>query len=62
VSKRRRDFRGAAAGAERPADVQPRRGELWHRARTDSSEKSGVLDKVDTVILQYCNNDMRENL
>ena len=25
-------------------------------------EKSGVLDKVDTVILQYCNNDLNENL
>jgi hypothetical protein len=24
-------------------------------------EKSGVLDKVDTVILQYCNNDRSEN-
>lgn len=25
-------------------------------------EKSGVLDKVDTIILQYCNNDKSENL
>lgn len=25
-------------------------------------EKSGVLDKVDTVIIQYCNNDKSENL
>lgn len=25
-------------------------------------EKSGVLDKVDTVIVQYCNNDYSENL
>jgi hypothetical protein len=25
-------------------------------------EKSGVLDKVDTVIIQYCNNDKGENL
>lgn len=25
-------------------------------------EKSGVLDKVDTVIIQYCNNDKNENL
>jgi hypothetical protein len=25
-------------------------------------QKSGVLDKVDTVILQYCNNDKSENL
>jgi lysophospholipase L1-like esterase len=25
-------------------------------------EKSGVLDKVDTVIIQYCNNDLSENL
>lgn len=25
-------------------------------------EKSGVLDKVDTVIIQYCNNDRSENL
>ena len=25
-------------------------------------QKSGVLDKVDTIVLQYCNNDMRENL
>jgi hypothetical protein len=25
-------------------------------------EKTGVLDKVDTVILQYCNNDLNENL
>jgi hypothetical protein len=25
-------------------------------------EKSGVLDKVDTVIIQYCNNDLNENL
>ena len=25
-------------------------------------EKSGVLDKVDTVIIQYCNNDRNENL
>lgn len=25
-------------------------------------EKSGVLDKVDTVILQYCNNDKSENI
>jgi hypothetical protein len=25
-------------------------------------EKSGVLDKVDTIILQYCNNDLNENL
>ncbi|MFN3751967.1 MAG: SGNH/GDSL hydrolase family protein [Thiobacillus sp.] len=25
-------------------------------------KKSGVLDKVDTVILQYCNNDRSENL
>lgn len=25
-------------------------------------QKSGVLDKIDTVILQYCNNDMGENL
>jgi len=24
-------------------------------------EKSGVLDKVDTVIIQYCNNDLNEN-
>lgn len=24
-------------------------------------EKSGVLDKVDTVIIQYCNNDLKEN-
>ncbi len=25
-------------------------------------KKSGVLDKVDTIILQYCNNDLSENL
>lgn len=25
-------------------------------------EKSGVLEKVDTVIIQYCNNDYRENI
>lgn len=25
-------------------------------------EKSGLLDKVDTIILQYCNNDLGENL
>jgi hypothetical protein len=25
-------------------------------------EKSGVLDKVDTIIIQYCNNDKSENL
>ena len=25
-------------------------------------ENSGVLDKVDTVIIQYCNNDYHENL
>lgn len=25
-------------------------------------EKSGLLDKVDTIILQYCNNDLSENL
>jgi hypothetical protein len=25
-------------------------------------EKSGVLDKVDTIIIQYCNNDLNENL
>jgi len=25
-------------------------------------QKSGVLDKVDTVVLQYCNNDRGENL
>jgi hypothetical protein len=25
-------------------------------------EKAGVLDKVDTVIIQYCNNDKSENL
>lgn len=25
-------------------------------------EKSGVLEKVDTVIIQYCNNDLNENL
>jgi hypothetical protein len=25
-------------------------------------ERSGLLDKVDTVILQYCSNDYRENL
>jgi len=25
-------------------------------------EKSGVLDKVDTIIVQYCNNDKSENL
>lgn len=24
-------------------------------------EKSGVLNKVDTVIIQYCNNDLKEN-
>ncbi len=25
-------------------------------------EKSGLLDKVDTIIVQYCNNDLEENL
>lgn len=25
-------------------------------------EKSGVLDKIDTIIIQYCNNDQSENL
>jgi len=25
-------------------------------------EKSGLLDKVDTIIIQYCNNDYNENL
>ena len=25
-------------------------------------EKSGLLEKIDTIILQYCNNDYHENL
>jgi hypothetical protein len=25
-------------------------------------EKSGLMDKVDTIVIQYCDNDLRENL